>query len=160
MNVNGDDDLLYQIDSYWFRLFNSTSDPSPIYDKQIVDEDGGEIEGSEFAYERDLQNFLAKNLSLISPNLSLYEEEGISGVEFPVGNRRIDILAVDENKDYIVIELKVSKGYDRVVGQLLRYISWIRKYQAEPSQNVRGVIVASTPSKLKGIVGTEIATLE
>jgi hypothetical protein len=144
VNVNGDDDLLYQIDSQRFRLFDPTSDQTPIYDKLNGDGDGdgGVIEGSEFAYERDLQNFLAKNLSLISPNLSLYEEEGISGVEFPVGNRRIDILAVDDNLDYVVIELKVSKGYDRVVGQLLRYISWIRKYHAEPNQNVRGVIVA------------------
>ena len=42
----------------------------------------------------------------------------------------------------VVIELKVSRGYDRVVGQLMRYIAWIRKNQADPSQQVRGIIVA------------------
>lgn len=42
----------------------------------------------------------------------------------------------------MVIELKVSKGYDRVVGQLLRYIAWIEKHQADPGQSVRGVIIA------------------
>lgn len=47
----------------------------------------------------------------------------------------------------LFIELKVSKGYDRVVGQILRYISWIEKYQAEPTQKVRGVIVAKSISE-------------
>jgi RecB family endonuclease NucS len=96
----------------------------------------------EFAYEKDLQNFLSKNLSLIRPGLHLYEEEGITGIEFPVGNRYIDILALDKDNNYVVIELKVSKGYDRVVGQLLRYMAWIKKNQADASQHVRGVIVA------------------
>jgi len=41
-----------------------------------------------------------------------------------------------------VIELKVSRGYDRVVGQLMRYMAWIRKNQAEAGQQVRGIIVA------------------
>ena len=42
----------------------------------------------------------------------------------------------------VVIELKVSKGYDRVVGQLLRYVNWVRQNMADPSQHVRGVIIA------------------
>ena len=42
----------------------------------------------------------------------------------------------------MVIELKVSRGYDRVVGQLLRYMAWIKRNLAEPNQSVRGVIIA------------------
>jgi endonuclease len=49
---------------------------------------------------------------------------------------------VDTSGNYVVIELKVSRGYDRVVGQLLRYMAWIAKHHAEPPQKVRGVIVA------------------
>ena len=41
-----------------------------------------------------------------------------------------------------MIELKVSRGYDRVVGQLLRYVAWIKLHQADPGQQVRGQIVA------------------
>lgn len=66
-------------------------------------------------------------------------EEEISGIEFPVGSRFIDILAIDSNNDYVVIELKVSRGYDRVIGQILRYMAWIRKNHAEESQKVRGM---------------------
>ena len=47
------------------------------------------------AYEADLRNYLAKNLSIIEPGLKLYQDEGITGIEFDVGGRRIDILAVD-----------------------------------------------------------------
>ena len=36
----------------------------------------------------------------------------------------------------------MSRGYDRVVGQLMRYMAWIRQNQAESGQKVRGIIVA------------------
>ena len=148
VDPNGKDDLLFQIDSKKFRLYDHSSDPDPIYSKPEEDEKitqkhkEPEENGNEFAYEKDLQNFLAKNLSLIEPGLSLYMEEEISGIEFPVGNRFIDILALDRENNYVVIELKVSRGYDRVVGQILRYMAWIRKNHAEESQKVRGIIIA------------------
>ena len=63
-------------------------------------------------------------------------------MEFPAGERFIDILATDKQKDYVVVELKVSKGYDRVVGQLLRYMAWIKQNLATENQKVRGVIIA------------------
>lgn len=96
----------------------------------------------EFAFERDLRNYLVRNVELIEPGLHLYEEEGITGVEFPVGGRYIDILAVDRSGSYVVIELKVSRGYDRVMGQLLRYMGWVRQ-NMETSQDVKGIIVAN-----------------
>ena len=75
--------------------------------------------------------------SVIEPGLQLYEEEGITGVEFPAGGgRSIDILAVDDKKRLVVIELKVARGYDRAVGQLLRYMAWIEKVLA----HVRGEV--------------------
>lgn len=145
----GEDDLFFQLDPKHFRLYQPAKDPVPIYPGDDLPEEDQETnqlqpeEGSpEFAYEKDLQNYLARNLHLIEPGLSLFEEEEINGLEFPVGGRFIDILAMDLNGDFVVIELKVSKGYDRVVGQLLRYMAWIGKNQVEPGQSVRGIIVA------------------
>ena len=149
VDQNGRDDFLYQIDSKKFRLYDPSSDPDPIYSKPKEDKitngeskNSNEENGNEFAYEKDLQNFLAKNLSIIEPGLTLYIEEDITGIEFPVGNRFIDILATDKDNNYVVIELKVSRGYDRVVGQILRYMAWIRKNHAEENQKVRGIIIA------------------
>ena len=167
VDPNGKDDLFFQIDSKRFRLYDQSSDPDPIYFKQkesdIVTpghEESEEENGNEFAYEKDLQNFLAKNLSLIEPGLSLYLEEEISGIEFPVGNRFIDILAIDCNNNYVVIELKVSRGYDRVVGQILRYMAWIRKNHAEESQKVRGIIIAREISDDLLLACSEINNVE
>jgi hypothetical protein len=144
-----EDDVFFQLDGGHFRRYDPAHDPAPIYettakpDQLPPIEEGPEPAGSaEFAYEADLRNYLAKNLSIIEPGLKLYQDEGITGVEFDVGGRRIDILAVDVKGALVVIELKVSRGYDRVVGQLMRYMAWIRKNQAEPGQQVRGVIIA------------------
>ena len=62
-------------------------------------------------------------------------------------NRFIDILATDKDNNYVVIELKVSRGYDRVVGQILRYMAWIKKFQADETQKVRGIIIARDMSE-------------
>ena len=147
-NAGPADDLLFQIDSQQFRRYEPTDDPQPIYNRptplpEMQDEEDGDGVSREFAYERDLQSFLAKNLHLIEQGLHLYyDDDGASGIEFPVDNRRVDILAVDQAQNYVVIELKVSRGYDRTVGQLLRYMAWIRQNHAEPEQDVRGIIIA------------------
>ena len=148
-------DLFYKLGSNRFRLWNQELDPAPKYKSDFEafvstegDHPQGESEspdqesGSEFAYENDLRNFLLKNLEVIEPGLSLYEEEGITGVEYPVGRRFIDILATDEKNNLVVIELKVSRGYDRVIGQIMRYMTWIEDNLAS-SEGVRGIIVAN-----------------
>lgn len=149
---DGSDDLLFKVDASHFRLYAPGKDPAPVAPAAALpqSDDTGDMEdpgepivgSSEFAYEHDLRDYLARNLHLVHPGLKLYEEDGISGVEFPVGGRFIDILAVDDGGNYVVVELKVSKGYDRTVGQLLRYIGWIKKHHAEATKTVRGVIVA------------------
>ncbi len=96
----------------------------------------------EFAAESDLRDFLSKNLTRIEPGPRLFEDSDRSGVEFPVGGRFIDILARDAKDNYVVVELKVSRGYDRAVGQLLRYMAWVQANLAG-GKPVRGVIVAS-----------------
>jgi hypothetical protein len=149
------DDFFFQVDGSRFRLYDPTTDPPPINrtgdSSTFLDGQEADIEdsvasasgaASEFAYESDLKNFLAKHLSVLEPDLRLYEEEGMTGVEFPAGGRFIDILAVDRENSFVVIELKVSRGYDRVVGQLLRYMGWVNSNLADPNQGVRGIIVA------------------
>lgn len=147
---NNADDLLFRIDKSNFRLYVKESDPLPIYNQDLEagvteDIDNGEDvshEVHEFAYENDLKNFLASNLHVIRPSLTVYQDGDIRGVEFPVGSRRVDILAVEHEKDLVVIELKVSKGYDKAIGQLLGYMGWIEQNLAEPDQQVKGMIIA------------------
>lgn len=151
-NAKLDEDLLYQTESGHFRLYDAADDPTPIHTtvdlknqaNELAEDDDGEppITSNEFAYEKDLQSFLVKNLQIFEPGLKLYQEDGINGIEYPAGGRFIDILAVDAQNRLVVIELKVSKGYDRVIGQTLRYMAWISKNLAEEGQAVRGIIAA------------------
>lgn len=155
-------DLFYKLGPREFRLWDSEKDPAPIYkpdieaaeEEQSSDlrdeaDDGPDIEDDDtgsrkFAFERDLQNYLVRNLTSLEPGLQLYEDEDsqFNGVEFPVGQRYIDILAVGSDGAFVVIETKVSRAYDRVVGQLLRYMGWIKENLAN-EMPVRGIIVAS-----------------
>lgn len=146
--INGKDDVLFRIENGKYRLYNKNNDPPPIYKDTITEEEDNPSEYEEdeqsFAYEKDLQNFIVNNLQIIEPGLTLFEEEGIKGIEYPAGGRSIDILAVDKNNNYVIIELKVSKGYDRVIGQLLRYIGWVKQ---NLGQKVRGIIICKEISE-------------
>jgi hypothetical protein len=162
-STNESDDLLFKVASGQFRLYEQRTDPAPIRElvqgdvareevigDEMEETDGGDSQpgSSEFLLEKDLQRYLAENLECIEPGLRLYEEDGIRGLEFDAGGgRRIDILALDKNGNFVVLELKVSKGYDRVVGQLLRYVNWVRQNMIGSGQRVRGMIICRTMSE-------------
>ena len=114
--------------------------------EETTEEDG--LGSRKFAFERDLQNYLVQNLGLLEPGLKLYEDEDgeFTGVEFPAGQRYIDILAVGTDGAYVVIETKVSRAYDRVVGQILRYMGWLKENLASEA-SVRRIVVASEISE-------------
>ena len=157
-------DLFFKLGPREFRLWDPKNDQAPRYKADLeadiaesvvetgdfADETAGEDDpGSrKFAFERDLQNYLVQNLGLLEPGLKLYEDEDgeFTGVEFPAGQRRIDILAVGADGAYVVIETKVSRAYDRVVGQILRYMGWVKEHLAGEA-TVRGIIVASEISE-------------
>jgi hypothetical protein len=149
-------DLFFKVGPGRYRLWNPRTDGPPRYGDQLIATSSDEVPtpedeeaeqspdaGSrEFAFERDLRSYLARNLGMLERGLSLFRDEEFSGIEFPVGGRFIDILAVDTGGNYVVIELKVSRGYDRVIGQLLRYMAWVKRNLAE-EKRVRGFTVAS-----------------
>jgi hypothetical protein len=174
-STNSSDDHLFKVASGQFRLYQPESDPAPIHEfiqgdvareeeitagEEDVDDDA-RPGSSEFLLERDLQRYLAENLECLEPGLKLYEADGIRGFEFEAGGgRRIDILAVDRAGGFVVLELKVSKGYDRVVGQLLRYVNWVRFNLAEPGQRVRGIIVCRSMSEDLRLACASISDVE
>jgi hypothetical protein len=114
-----------------------------------------EDEENEFTFpiESHLRDFIAQNINSIKVNeksLSLYiDETGRDGIEYPTEIGNIDILAVDEEGNFVVFELKVSRGADRALGQILRYMGWVKKNIAK-DKKVKGVIVAkNVDEKLK-----------
>ena len=115
-----------------------------------------QVEGEQellFPVESHLRDFIANNIEAITVNghrLKLYvDENGRDGVEYPTDIGPIDILAVDEKGNFVVFELKLSRGADKAMGQISRYMGWIKKNLAE-DKRVKGVIVAKkVDEKLK-----------
>ena len=122
------------------------------YDDFLSGNSSDENEGSnndseylEFALESHLRDFLAKNIEKIETGLRLASNEERSGIEYPVDSSRIDLLAIDNKDRYVVIELKLSQGRNKALGQLLYYMGWVDENLENPP--CRGVIVANEISR-------------
>jgi endonuclease NucS-like protein len=103
---------------------------------------------SSFALEAQLRDFIVANLGRIPPisgsRLSLFTDaSGRRGVEYPTDVGFIDILTVDETGNFFVFELKLERGPDRALGQLARYMGWVKMNLARET-GVGGVIVAKS----------------
>lgn len=109
----------------------------------------------EFALEAHLRDFLARNLGEIEPGLRLYQAEGQSGIEFAIDGGRIDILAVDAAGRLVVIELKLSQGRNKALGQLLYYMGWIDSHLKKGP--CRGIIIASEISEELAIAVSRVS---
>ena len=58
----------------------------------------------------------------------------------------IDILAVEPtSKSFVVIELKKGRPSDAVIGQILRYMGWVKQNLCTGGQGVRGLIICRDP---------------
>lgn len=107
----------------------------------------GESGSLAFPFESHLRDFIVKNIGAIPINgsrLQLFvDDRGVTGVEYRTGVGIIDILAVDEAGNPVVFELKLSRGEDKTLGQILRYMGWVQRNIAI-DKKVRGVIVAQS----------------
>jgi len=99
--------------------------------------------GVSLSVERDLERTLTTNLEQLESGLRLYMESGVTGQQLDTGAiGRLDILAIDRYDNCVVIELKAGTADDRVCGQILRYMGWVKRELAGGAK-VRGMIVAS-----------------
>ena len=101
---------------------------------------------SVFALEKHLEDFLVQNWKSteLGKTYDIYEEEGeMVGQQYPSDTGPIDILAISKDKkELLVVELKKGRVSDMVVGQIQRYMGYVKDELAEPNQTVRGVIIA------------------
>lgn len=105
----------------------------------------------EFALEEHLEDFLIQNWKSteLGKHYDIYEDGGeIVGQQYPCDTGQIDILARSKDKKTIaVIELKKGRASDIVVGQVLRYMGFVKEELAEANQSVRGIIIAFKDDK-------------
>lgn len=100
-----------------------------------------------FALENHLEEFLVRNWGKteLGQEYDIYftEEDGEIGQQFPTDTGNIDILAISKDKKkFLIVELKRGRASDVVVGQIQRYMGYVKEVLANEEQNVHGIIIA------------------
>jgi len=96
-----------------------------------------------YSSEAELQEYLETNWE----TTPLGEEWELRESQVNVGSkRRLDILAHHRTEDsWLVVELKKDESPDCTVGQILRYMGWIKENRAGKNEKVKGVIISGYP---------------
>lgn len=121
------------------RLIGSKKPPTIVSTDETIEDP------SVFALEKHLEDFLVKNWghTELGNEYDIFEEEGeLVGQQYPSDTGPIDILAISKDKKtLLVVELKKGRVSDNVVGQIQRYMGYVKDELAEADQQVKGVII-------------------
>ena len=117
---------------------------------KLISTDASVEDPSSFALEAHLEEFLVKNWphTELGKDYDIYEEDGVKAQQYQTDTGPLDILAISKDKKrLLVVELKKGRASDAVVGQTLRYMSYVQDELAEDGQTVLGAIVAHEDDK-------------
>lgn len=112
-----------------------------------------------FAFEAHLRDYLARNLNILELGLTLWVGNSeLQSVEYDIQGRRIDILARDTAGTPVIIELKVSRGHEKTIGQCLYYRAKLKELLGAPK--VRVMIVAQKLDTELCLAATEVPDVD
>lgn len=103
---------------------------------------------NEFVLEKYLEEFIVSNFNAIfKGKLKIYEDvDGNDGQQYSTNIGPIDILAVERaSNSFVVIELKKGRPSDQVIGQILRYMGWVKQNLCVGRQGVKGLVICRDP---------------
>ena len=101
----------------------------------------------QFYLETYLHQFMRDNWESIElgQEWELHQEDGeVVGYEYKAGDiGYVDLLARHRSAPrWLVVELKRGQSSDATVGQVLRYMGWVKQNLASTGETVTGLIVA------------------
>jgi hypothetical protein len=138
---------LWTLDALWWSLDQKEAGALALAETGVSTASAMSTECEQrFGLERHLHEFLRDNWNQVElgQEWALYREPGDeeAGYEYPCNVGRIDLLAKHRNEPrWLVVELKRNQTSDQTVGQLLRYIGWVKRHLAEDGEQVHGMII-------------------
>ena len=99
----------------------------------------GSADGEVILLEKGLEEAIKPNLAQFG--LKLAAENIRQQFSMGVGVGRSDLICEDANGDLVVLELKRGLSSDGVVGQVLRYMGYVRENIARKNQAVHGWVI-------------------
>ena len=105
-----------------------------------------------FSMEKYLEEFLCANWQKteLGKSFNIYTDDdgNMVGKQYYTDTGPIDILAISKDqKELLVVELKKGRASDSVVGQIQRYMGYVKAELTEEGQTVKGVIIALEDDK-------------
>ncbi len=141
-NSTGSIGTVSDISKYSSEIDKFIGEESPIK----ISSSDSEIENpSMFALESHLEHFIIENWeqTILAKDYDIFQDGELTGKQFPTDTGPIDILAISKDKkELLVIELKKGRASDSVVGQIQRYMGYIKDEFLESGQKVKGIIIA------------------
>jgi len=133
---------LWTLDMLWWRVVQEDARVGAEGPSQAEEQVPGPVA---FGLEKHLHDFLVDNWdqTTLGREWMLLEEDGETvGSHYQTGEvGEIDLLAKHRSQNrWLVIELKRNQTSDETVGQLLRYMGWVRRRKAEGA-SVEGLII-------------------
>jgi restriction system protein len=98
-----------------------------------------------FGLEKHLEDFIVSNFqNVFRGRLQIYEDQEGNGQQYKTEIGPIDILAFEPSSNsYVVIELKRARPSDQVIGQVLRYMGWVKSNLCKEGQTVKGLVICN-----------------
>jgi restriction system protein len=135
---------LSELSDEQFRSFTEGSG-APAVSPEIPE---GLEDPNAFVLEKYLEDFIVSNFNTIfKRELKIYEDaEGNDGQQYLTDIGPIDILSVEPKANsFVVIELKKGRPSDQVIGQILRYMGWVKQNLCTNGQAVKGLVICRDP---------------
>ena len=109
-----------------------------------IKNEGSPISQGLFYMEKQLEDFIISNWENTEFGMKydlIYEDGVLVSQQYRTSIGKIDILAKDKiTKNHVVIELKKNQTSDDTIGQLSRYMGWVKEHKKDDA--VKGIIVA------------------
>ena len=111
--------------------------------------------------EEEIESRILCGQVVFGKKLRMYDKEQY-GRQYAVADvGRIDLLAIDSDSgDLVVVELKRDQSDDETVGQISRYMAWVKKNLCSDAQKVHGIICVNLASHKLRLSASMVPNLE